>query len=76
MRVYVVTETATGAESFVRAKNLVGAIRAMANETFSCKPATTEQMFQAYKLGLQVLDAAPEADENEPLATDEEDDHE
>jgi hypothetical protein len=76
MRIYVVTETATGAESFVRANNLVQAIRAVANETFSCKPATTEQLFQAYKIGLQVLDSVQETAESTPLSTEEDDDHE
>lgn len=56
-RIYVVTDRETGVDRYVRAKSLNGAIRAIANEKFTAKSANTEQLFQAYKGGLEVLDA-------------------
>jgi hypothetical protein len=64
-RIYVVTHTESKDQQFVRANTLTGAIRAVANQTFSAKAATTEEMYQAFKLGLTVIDAVKEEPENE-----------
>jgi hypothetical protein len=56
-RIYVVTDRETQVERYVRAKSLNGAIRAVAAEKYTGKSASTEQMFLAFKAGLEVLDA-------------------
>jgi hypothetical protein len=61
-RIYKITERETGIDRFVRANSLNGAIRAIANEKFTGASATTEELFQAFKVGLEVLDAV-EADD-------------
>ena len=60
MRIYVIVDKETKVERFVRAKTLNGAVRAVAGEKFTGAAASTEQMFQAYKQGLEVLDASKE----------------
>lgn len=59
-RIYVVTHTEGGAQEFVRANTLSGAIRAVANASMTARAATTEQMYVAFKAGLTVLDAVKE----------------
>jgi hypothetical protein len=59
MRIYLVTDRATeNVVRFVRASTLNSAVRAVANELFAARSATTEELYQAYKTpGLEVLDA-------------------
>lgn len=61
-RIYVVTDRETQIDHYVRANSLNGAVRAVANEKYTAKTATTEQLFQAYKIGITVLDAVQESD--------------
>ena len=56
-RIYVVTHRETDVDRFVRANTLNAAIRAVADETFTAKAASTEDMFLAFKQGFEVLDA-------------------
>lgn len=55
-RIYIVTASDGSFERYVRANTLNGAIRAVAHDMFGAKPATTEQMYHAFKGGFEVLD--------------------
>lgn len=61
-RIYVVRTNADGSVArYVRAGNLNAAVRAVADEMFAAKPATTDEVYIASKLGtLDVLDATGE----------------
>jgi hypothetical protein len=60
-RIYVVFERDTKEKFFVRANTLNGAMRAVTNEHYAGRTATTDELYQAFKLGLTVIDAvAPE----------------
>jgi hypothetical protein len=61
-RIYVITDKETTLEHYVRAKSLRRAIQAVAGERYTGKPASTEDLFQAYKVGVEVLDAAGDAE--------------
>ena len=63
-RIYVVTDRALGTVArYVRASTLNSAIRAVANELYIAKAASTEELYQAYKTpGLEVLDAVDAVD--------------
>ena len=58
-RIYVITSKATGGHvRYVRSNSLNGAVRALANEIFEARAATTEDVFQASKdKSFDVLDA-------------------
>ena len=67
-RIYVVRARESGKIArYVRAKTLLAAIRAHAEELFEAKAASTEDVFQAAKSGgFKVLDALKE-DEPESI---------
>jgi hypothetical protein len=56
-RIYIVTDHKGGNAQYVRALSLNGAIRAVAAQTFIAKIASTDEVYQAMKVGVQVLDA-------------------
>ena len=57
-RIYVVRNKAGEALRYVRANNLNQAIRAHAHELFEAEPATSEQIWQASRVGeVDVLDS-------------------
>ena len=61
-KIYIVRRKSDGEVlRYVRAKTLVGAVRAHAEELFEAKPATTEEVYQATRAGtLKVLNAVKE----------------
>ena len=59
-RIYVVTDRLAGDAQYVRAKNLNAAIRAVAHKCFIAKAATSDEVFQAMKEKVDVLDAVGE----------------
>ena len=64
-RIYLVTAKRPGGGvlRYVRATNLNAAIRAHANELFSARPASAEDIWEATKDGeLSVLDAVNDAE--------------
>jgi hypothetical protein len=66
-RIYTVRNNTSGKlVRYVRANTLGGAIRAVAEEHFAARPATTDEIFQASKSAtFDVLDAlAPEVAQN------------
>jgi hypothetical protein len=56
-RIYIVTNKENDVDQYVRANTLNGAMRAVANQTYIARTATTDEMFLAFKAGLVVLDA-------------------
>jgi hypothetical protein len=58
-RIYIVTDRAdTSNVRFVRAHTIAGCLRAVAESQYHAAPATTDDVYQAMKIGAAVLDAA------------------
>ena len=60
-RIYIVSDRASGDVTYVRAKSLNAAIRAVAQSTYMAAAATTDDVYEAMKGGAKVLDAIEEA---------------
>jgi hypothetical protein len=56
-RIYIVTDHHGAHAQYVRALSLNGAIRAVAAQAFMAKIASTDEVYQAMKVGVEVLDA-------------------
>lgn len=65
MAIYIVKNAAGEILRYVRAKSSYAAIKGHINEEFTAKRATSDEMFLAFKNGLEVLDLEGEENDDE-----------
>jgi len=65
MSIYIVRNAAGKILRFVRAKSAFAAIKGHIEEEFTAKRATSDEMFLAFKNGLEVLDLELEESDDE-----------
>ncbi len=65
MSIYIVRNAAGKILRFVRAKSAFAAIKGHINEEFTAKRASSEEMFQGFKDGFEVLDLEDEESDDE-----------